>query len=146
MLSDYYRTLLSYHKVNLVSLEEEFMLLDKYIYLQKMRFGDSLRLDNTCTADQIRDLEIPPLTLQLLAENAIKHNIVSGTKPLTLSIFIQSGFLIISNKLNEKNGKEAGENIGLQNIKNRFKLFSRQPVEIHKTHEIFEVRLPILKP
>ncbi len=144
MLSDYYRSLLSYNKVNLVSLEEEFILLEKYIYLQKMGFGESLCLDNTCTDEQIKGVEIPPLTLQLLAENAIKHNVVSTTKPLTILIRIEAGFLIVSNKLNEKNGKEAGEHIGLQNIKNRFRLFSKQGVEIHKSLDIFEVRLPLL--
>ena len=144
MLSDYYRSLLSYTKLNLVTLEEEFVLLDKYVYLQKMRFGDSLHLHNECSASQITDLMIPPLTLQLLAENAIKHNVISTVKPLMISISIKMNRLVILNNLNEKNHKEEGENIGLQNIRNRFKLFSRQDVEIYKTDQFFEVRLPIL--
>jgi LytS/YehU family sensor histidine kinase len=145
MLSDYYRSLLSYASVNLVTLEEEFVLLEKYMYLQKMRFGTSLRLQNDCDASLVNEMEIPPFTLQLLAENAIKHTIISTEKPLTICISISHNRLVVSNNLNEKAQKVAGENIGLQNIRNRFRLFSRQEVEIYKTSLIFEVRLPILK-
>lgn len=146
MLSDYYRSLISYRLVDLVSLNEELMLLEKYIYLQKMRFGESLMLDNRCKSKPVCDIEVPPLTLQLLAENAIKHNTVSSTKPLTITIELTDDSIVISNNLNEKVSKEAGENIGLQNIKNRFKLFTKKDVEIHKTHTKFVVVLPILKP
>lgn len=145
MLSDYYRSLLSYATVNLIPLEEEFVLLEKYIYLQKMRFGHSLRLQNNCPTSLINEMEIPPFTLQLLAENAIKHTIISTEKPLTISISLSLNRLVVSNNLNEKIQKVAGENIGLQNIRNRFRLFSRQEVEIYKTSLIFEVRLPIIK-
>ena len=145
MLSDYYRSLLSYASVNLVTLDEEFVLLEKYMYLQKMRFGTSLRLQNDCDASLVNEMEIPPFTLQLLAENAIKHTIISTEKPLTICISISHNRLVVSNNLNEKAQKVAGENIGLQNVRNRFRLFSRQEVEIYKTSLIFEVRLPILK-
>ena len=146
MLSDYYRSLISYRNVDLVTFDEELILLDKYMYLQKMRFGDSLSLNNKCTANQIEGVEIPPLTLQLLAENAIKHNTISSARPLTIEVKMNSNFIIISNNLNEKLSKEQGEGIGLQNIRKRFKQFSKKEVFIHKTTDEFEVILPILKP
>jgi len=145
MLSDFYRSLISYQDVDLVSLEEELILLDSYIYLQKMRFGDSLILDNHYNKSEIIGIEIPPLTLQLLAENAIKHNVVSSTKPLTISIDINPRCIVISNNINLKISKEAGAGIGLKNIKNRFNLFSTQEVEIIQTENKFEIKLPILK-
>ena len=145
MLSDFYRSLISYRHVDLVTLEEELTLLDKYIYLQQMRFGDSFQLRTNCDPLQIKQIQIPPLTLQLLAENAIKHNTVSSMKPLLIEIELSDKAIVVSNNINQKISKEAGENIGLLNIKNRFKLFSKQEVVIHKTDERFEIRIPILK-
>jgi ligand-binding sensor domain-containing protein len=144
MLSDYYRSLIRYRDEDLVHLDEEIMLLEKYIYLQKMRFGDSLVFINSCQNPELAHIQIPPLTLQLLAENAIKHNVVSQSKPLQIEIRFDEHFVVMSNNLNPKLTKEAGEHLGLKNIKNRYALFSRKSIQIVHTQQLFEVRLPLL--
>lgn len=143
-LSDFYRSLISYRDIDLVPLTEELALLENYIYLQQMRFGDSLLLSILCSSYEIEQLEIPPLTLQLLAENAIKHNSIQQSKPLKIEISIQAKFLCISNNINLKSMPEAGEKLGIQNIKNRYKLFSDISIEIKHTLTNFEVKLPLL--
>lgn len=145
MLSDFYRNLISYRDVDLVSLDEELTLLDQYIYLQKMRFGDSLAFEQQITTEQRESTLIPPLTLQLLAENAVKHNTIAMSKPLTLTLETKGNYLCIRNNINPKQHRESGEKIGLQNIRNRFKLFTALPVEIMEDGTSFEVRLPMLK-
>ena len=88
---------------------------------------------------------IPPLTLQLLAENAIKHNIVSKEIPLLFQLFIENDHLIVQNNLNIKATKEKGEGLGLQNIKNRFLLIAQKEVNIETTQTEFIVKLPLIK-
>jgi ligand-binding sensor domain-containing protein len=143
-LSDFYRSLISYRDIDVVTLENEINLLNDYIYLQKMRFGDSLIFINHCSSAGIRDVVIPPLTLQLLAENAVKHNTVNNSKPLKIELLIENDFLILRNTLTKKITPEEGEKLGLQNIKNRYKLFSNRSIEITETKILFEVRLPII--
>lgn len=145
MLSDFYRSLISYRDVDLVSLDEELSLLTKYMYLQNMRFGDNLSLDVQVTAEQARQAMIPPLTLQLLAENAVKHNTISAAKPLCLTLRAEGNYLSMTNNINRKQQQEAGEKIGLRNIRNRFNLFTSLPVEIEENEKTFTIRLPILK-
>ncbi len=143
-LSDFYRSLISYRDIDLVPLKEELALLENYIYLQQMRFGDSLLLSIQCSDDEIEQLEIPPLTLQLLAENAIKHNSIQQSKPLKIEICIQAKFLCMLNNINLKSTPEVGEKLGIQNIKNRYKLFSDSSIVILHTSKHFEVKLPLL--
>jgi hypothetical protein len=145
MLSDFYRSLLSYRDKDTVEISEEFRVLNQYIYLQKMRFGDSLIYKNHCLGINFPLGFIPPLTLQLLAENALKHNQISSNKPLTLLVYEEDDYLVIKNNINPKINNEVGEHIGLQNIKNRFRLLTRREVKILQNHDTFEVRIPILK-
>lgn len=145
MLSDFYRSLISYRDVDLVSLDEELTLLNQYIYLQTMRFGDSLRFEQHVSEEQRKHSMIPPLTLQLLAENAVKHNTISTSKPLFLTVKTEGNYLCVENNVNQKQHQEPGEKIGLQNIRNRFSLFTSHPVEIIETDQTFIVRLPLLK-
>ena len=85
-----------------------------------------------------------PYTL-LLAENAVKHNIVSKDKPLTLELFVEDEMLIVQNNINEKATKEKSEGLGLQNIKNRFLLIADKEVKIETTTSRFIVKLPLIK-
>jgi LytS/YehU family sensor histidine kinase len=88
---------------------------------------------------------VPPLTLQLLAENAIKHNTISATSPLNLKIFKEDDFLVVNNTINLKRKKETGEGMGLKNIMHRYALFSDKQVLIEADEKIFSVRLPLIK-
>jgi ligand-binding sensor domain-containing protein len=144
-LSAFYRNMLTYRETDLISLSEEAKLLQTYIYLQQQRFGIALHYNFNVSDQDLNHYQIPPLTLQLLAENAIKHNTVSVSTPLNLQIFKEGEFLIISNSINHKRKRETGEGMGLKNIMHRYALFSDKPVIIEADEKMFSVRLPLIK-
>ena len=87
-----------------------------------------------------------PLSLQILFENAIKHNIISAQRPLFISVFIENNErLIVKNNLQRKNQVQEGTGVGLQNIQNRYQLISQKDVDIIVTKDSFIVSLPLLK-
>jgi len=141
-LSDFYRSLIAYKEQDLVPLEKEIDLLNNYFYLQKMRFGHSLLFDNQLNHESLKNWLIPPLTLQMLAENAIKHNVISDNKHLTISLFADKSHLSFQNNINKKITQEAGEQLGLQNIKNRYKQYTNEEVLVRQANDFFIVQLP----
>ena len=144
-LSDFFRNIVNYRDKDIIALKEELGLLQTYLFIQQKRFGKSLRLQINLSDAEKRETFIPPLTLQLLGENAIKHNAVSKETPLTINIFIQNDRLLVENNINAKIGKAAGAGMGLQNIVNRYTLLSNQKVIIKNSDKNFTVSLPILK-
>ena len=144
-LSDFFRNIVNYRDKDIIPLKEELGLLQTYLFIQQKRFGKSLRLHINLSDQEKNETFIPPLTLQLLGENAIKHNAVSKETPLTINIFIQDERLIIENNINLKFNKAAGAGMGLQNIINRYTLLSKHNVIIKNTQQNFTVSLPILK-
>ena len=144
-LSDFYRSIVNMREKDLIQLADELKIIEDYFFIQKKRFGTALLFENRITDQQKTIYSIPPLTLQLLAENAIKHNIVSKDKPLLLQIFIEDETLIVQNNLNAKATKEKSEGLGLQNIKNRFLLIANKEVKIETTSTHFIVQLPLIK-
>lgn len=144
-LSDFYRRIVNMREKDLISLGDELNIIDDYFFIQKKRFGNALLFDNRITEEEKTIYSIPPLALQLLAENAVKHNIVSKDKPLTLELFVEQEMLIVQNNINEKATKEKSEGLGLQNIKNRFLLIADKEVKIETTTTRFIVKLPLIK-
>jgi ligand-binding sensor domain-containing protein len=144
-LSDFFRNIVNYRDKDVITLKEEIELLKTYFFIQQKRFGKNLNLNiNLSEKEKIMNF-IPPLTLQLLAENAIKHNAVSKETPLTIDLFIEKERLIVRNNINTKFTKAAGAGMGLQNIINRYTLLSNQEVLIKNSGEYFIVSLPALK-
>lgn len=143
-LSEFFRNIVNYREKNLIPLSEELDLLENYIFIQKKRYGDNLIVINKINEDAVRKLLIPPLCLQLLAENAIKHNAVSRETPLTIQLEIVNGKIKISNNLNTKYSTESSSGFGLQNIMSRFKLLTDEVVVIQKTEDTFSVELPLI--
>jgi LytS/YehU family sensor histidine kinase len=143
-LSDFYRSLISYRNKNLVSLEEEWQLLENYFFLQKMRFEDALHLHISGRSENDVQYWIPPLILQLLAENAIKHNTVSLSHPLHIEVSLKDHQIIFRNNINVKKDKEKGEGIGIENIRNRYKSLISRPVVIQNTGTHFTVMIPVI--
>lgn len=141
--SDIYRYVLDMNQNKLVSLQQELDFLDSYLYLQRIRFGENIRLnssiDNASTLQQL-----PPLSLQLVFENILKHNVISSKYPMTIDLKIDNQFLVIENTLKEKpNQKSSG--IGIPNLKEKYKLLDDQlPVFLNRGDH-FEVRLPLIK-
>jgi LytS/YehU family sensor histidine kinase len=144
-LSDFYRSIVNMREKDLISLGEELTIITGYFFIQKKRFGSALLFDSRITDEQKKIYSIPPLSLQLLAENAVKHNIVSKDKPLTLELFVEGDMLVVRNNINEKTTREKSEGLGLQNIKNRFLLIADKEVKIEITSSHFIIKLPLIK-
>lgn len=145
-LSGFFRNIVNYRDKDVISLGEEINVAQTYFYLQQKRFGDNLKLNVDITEEAKKHTFIPPLTLQLLIENAIKHNAVSKETPLLINLFMEDGkYLVIKNNINLKITSESGAHMGLQNIVNRYNLLSTEPVTIKNDGIDFMVSLPILK-
>lgn len=144
-LSDFFRNIVTYRDKDVITLKEELRLLETYLFIQKKRFGNNLQLNIDITPeDQVQNF-IPPLTLQLLAENAIKHNAVSKETPLFIDIHIHNDCIIVINNINSRITKAEGAGMGLQNITNRYNLLSKKHVSIEHDIKQFTISLPTLK-
>ncbi|ADR23638.1 hypothetical protein MATR_25060 [Marivirga tractuosa] len=142
-LSKIYRYVLDVQQEELVSLADEIGFAQNYLSLQKIRFEENLIYD--IKTDYIDNFYLPPLSLQLLLENAIKHNVVSMEHPLKITIHQKGDVLIVCNNLQAKNSQEIGrKGIGLENIKRRYELMSDKMPVITKTETEFSVKLPLL--
>ncbi|MEP1087056.1 MAG: sensor histidine kinase [Algoriphagus sp.] len=142
-LSKIYRYVLEAQKEQLIEVSKEVEFARNYLELQKIRFDESLQY--TIEIDSTAGF-LPPLSLQLLLENAIKHNIASEEKPLLIHISRKENELWISNTFQPKiNLSEPSTGIGLNNIKLRYELLSNKAMEVSQTKEEFSVKLPILE-
>jgi sensor histidine kinase YesM len=143
-LSRIYRYVVDVQHEELVSLEKELDFAADYLSLQKIRFEDSLQYE--IRMDKKQSGNLPPLSLQLLLENAIKHNIASSEHPLRIELFSDNGKLVVKNNLQLKSSlPENSAGIGLQNIVKRYELLSNEAVLIENTGESFVVKLPLLE-
>lgn len=141
-LSEVYRYVLEVRNKELVPLEEELKFVESYLYLQQIRFGDKLKVENNLW--NVNGL-IPPLALQILVENAIKHNIISEDDPLTIKMSARDNHVTVENNLQKKSLlTEASTGIGLDNISKRYEFLSDQTMEIVQTSTAFIVKLPLL--
>jgi ligand-binding sensor domain-containing protein len=143
-LSDLYRNMLSYRDKDLILLTEEWEILENYLYIQKSRFGDALKLEVTMPEGIKHSRKIVPLALQLLVENAIKHNVVSKAKPLTIKIVATDNSITISNPVQPKLSKEKGAGLGLMNIRKRYNLLSKKQIYFGAINNEFVVKLPLI--
>jgi len=139
-LSKVYRYVLENQSEEIVPLSNEMAFTDAYVFLQQIRFGDNLKV-NVDVSDT--NFVIPPLALQMLIENAIKHNVISKEHPLTISIRSDGDFIAIKNNLQKKK-VENSTGIGLDNIKKRFQYLSNKEIKINETSANYEVKLPLL--
>lgn len=145
-LSDFFRDILVYREKDTITLREELVLIRNYYFLQQKRYGANLQLEIKISEAE-EGLLVAPLTLQLLVENAIKHNVVSRDKPLLVQIFTEAGkFLVVSNNLQKKKMPETSTGIGLTNIKNRYAILTKEPVLITENATVFEVKIPLIYP
>lgn len=143
-LSLVYRYVLDTRDKEVVTLREELDALEAYIFLMKIRFGENLKID--LNIEPKHDEMTVPLTLQMLLENAVKHNEISKAYPLEIQINrVGQDVILIKNKLREKVQNQHKSGVGLENIKARHKFISEKEVEILKTDEFFEVKVPIVK-
>lgn len=142
--ADVYRGLLQ-RTDELTPLSQELEFIDSYLFLLRTRFEDHIIVTQNIKPSG-KSAMIPPLTLQLLVENAVKHNRVSDTQPLAIQFLqIEDDYLIVSNTLNQNDYSENREGSGLKNIQGRYAYFTDKPVRIVKSDSHFEVHIPLLE-
>ncbi|HVU94870.1 MAG TPA: histidine kinase [Puia sp.] len=141
-----YRHVLNSQRRDLVPLAEELAFLDHYLFLLHQRFPDGIDIQLDIHPD-LRDYLIVPVALQMLIENAIKHNVVSREFPLRITVRTEGDDrLLVENRLRTKTPLEGSTRTGLNNIDQRYTLISRQHINIKKTNEVFSVSLPLIRP
>ncbi len=144
--SKVYRYVLKSHEKELMELDTELDFIDSYLYLLKKRFGESLKI-SVQVDEEVRQHYIVPMALQMLVENAVKHNVVSKNKPLQINIFTEDDqLLIVQNNLQRKevNDLESTQ-FGLSNISQRYEFLTHKPIVIQESEAYFTVKLPIIK-
>jgi hypothetical protein len=142
-LSDLFRYVLDSRDKELVPLREELEFIQSFTFLLKTRFEEKLKIEIDVQPDP--DDYIVPMTLQLLIENAVKHNEVSEAFPLRISIKKTGDWLEVENNFQAKNAGDDSKKTGLKNITQQFAFFSEKPIKIITSDEFYKVRVPILK-
>jgi len=143
--AEVYRQILKTEYADLTTVEDELKLIDSYIYLLKIRFKDQVYF-NFDVNDKTKLSAIPPLTIQMLIENAIKHNMATVERPVTINIFSEGGSLIVENNLQKKKYlKRERDATGIENIKKRFAFFTDKRVEVTETDSTFRVEVPLVE-
>ena len=143
-LATVYRYLLYNQEKKIVSLKEELVFIESYLYLLKIRFGENISIKNEINPEG-EELYVAPAVLQMLIENAIKHNVVSKKNPLEIALRIENGSIRVSNSLQPKEIKEESTQLGLKNIQSRYGFLSNRKVEIEETESRFTVKIPLLE-
>lgn len=145
-LADTYRYILICQNKNTVKLSEELEFIDKYIQLHKVRLGHCIEIENKLD-ENFLDTPVPPLTMQLLIENVIKHNVISMSKPMKISIYSEengfSSFICISNQVRRKQiATSSGK--GLENLVQRYRMICGKNIIIEDANDKFIVKLPLI--
>nr|WP_321409616.1 histidine kinase [uncultured Carboxylicivirga sp.] len=141
-LSHVYRFVLDMKDKETVALKKELQAVEDYIFLLKIKYGDSLKVS---FPDELPEgARIVPLSLQMLLENVVKHNVIARSKPVEVTIHLKNDYLIVKNNINEKTDKEHSTGIGLENISTRYRYLTNKTVTIHHEEGRFEVGLPLM--
>jgi two-component system, LytTR family, sensor kinase len=142
--SKVYRYILSNQEKELVELRSELEFIQPYVFLLQKRFNEGLTVVVNIP-ERYQSYHVVPAALQMLIENAIKHNIVSRNKPLYITIHANGNdTLIVSNNLQLRKTEEPSTKIGLQNIRKRYELITGRHIVVTETDNIFKVILPLL--
>ncbi len=143
-LSEVYRYILHHKDRELVRLDAELEFVKSYMFLLHMRYPDNLTYQFNVD-EQYHSLTIPPLTLQMLVENAIKHNVVSKARPLHVDIYVENGkSVIVRNNLQRKESAEKSTGTGLENIENRYRILGNRQIDIITSASNFMVAVPLI--
>lgn len=145
-LSDFFRNILAYRDTSIITLSEELDLMENYVFLLSERYGDNLSVHLNIPEDLLHHL-IPPLTLQMLIENAIKHNVISQKKPLQIEVSVEEDqFLLVQNQIQKKRSPSPSTGLGLENIQKRYQLLGAGDIQISTTDDVFQVSVPLISP
>lgn len=141
-LSDIYRYVLEQKDKETVKISEELNFVEDYIYLQKMRYGEGLSFVANIVD---KDGQVAPLALQILIENAVKHNIISDDQPLKIELLEDDGYYVLKNNLQKKKTIKQNAQIGLENLFRRYEFLSSRKVETEENASEFIARIPLIK-
>ncbi|MCB0639579.1 MAG: histidine kinase, partial [Lewinella sp.] len=142
-LADFYRGILQYREKDLVGLGEEMEMVRDYAFLLQQRFGDSFRLE---TGMAENGYSVVPFAVQMLVENAVKHNIISSRQPLCVQVWVdpETNYLWVENAKQLKMTKERSTGFGIQSIRYRYGLLTSRPILVEDQPETFRVGLPLI--
>lgn len=143
-LSKAYRYILEQKDNDRIALKTELDFIQAYTFLLRIRFDDKFRVQIDVSEADSQRFSIAPLTLQLLVENAVKHNRMTTREPLTVLIGIEGDNLVVRNPMQAREELENSTGIGLQNIVNRYALLTARPVWVGEQNSEFVVRIPLL--
>lgn len=141
-LAGIYRYILEHEETDLVPLNEELEFVKQYFDLQKERDGDSIQLD--ICVETPSQLKVIPISVQILLENALKHNVVSQEKPLKISIATTGGYIVVSNNIQRKNILSNSPGTGLLNLQQRIMLITGRDMVLTQENGLFIVKLPVM--
>lgn len=142
-LSEVYRYLLDTRDREMVPMDQEMKFIESYLFLQKIRFGEKLRISISLTNERA---SVAPLAVQMLIENAIKHNVISEEDPLIIRVYTEGRYIVVENNLNKKSVlAEESSGLGLENIRHRYEFLSKQKIMVEDSNGKFIVRLPLLQ-
>ncbi|MFA0960643.1 sensor histidine kinase [Roseivirga sp. BDSF3-8] len=142
-LSQVYRYVLDTRDQEVVSLQEELGFLDAYIFLQKIRVEKALEIKLEPALWQVNGV-VPPMSLQLLVENAIKHNIASQQQPLHICVKLENEYIAVTNQFRPKTPEDNSSGLGLETLRKRYENLTKKPVIIDQTKEHYTVKVPVL--
>lgn len=145
-LAQVYRYILANRERRLVQLPDELAFVDDCFHLLSVRFGDALRLVRTVAPERALDrLLLPPISIQVLLENAVKHNVFSEREPLVIDLVLGSDFVEVRNRVRPRRGQPPGEGLGLANLADRYRLLVERDIEVRRDDGAFCVRLPLVE-
>jgi LytS/YehU family sensor histidine kinase len=145
-MSKVYRYLLRTNEDGLTSLESEMQFINSYFHLLKTRYGDGLEMVIRIN-EKYNGYQLPPLTLQMLVENAVKHNMILKDSPLQILIMTtNSGKLVVTNNLQRKDRMVSSNKIGLTNIVKKYRLMKKEEISVRDDGKEFAVIVPLIHP
>jgi ligand-binding sensor domain-containing protein/uncharacterized membrane-anchored protein YhcB (DUF1043 family) len=144
-LSEYFRLVLQQRDKEVITVQEELEQVKHYFFIQKKRFGENLQIEVHINPIELQSL-IPPMTLQILCENAVKHNIITSRLPLRIRISTEGTWLEVRNNLQPRPAKESGTGVGIANIRSRYHILFGKEISSGPEAGDFVARLPIVHP
>ncbi len=143
-MSDVYRYALKSHEVNSVPLQEELQFIAAYTEVLKGRYGNKMQIDMQINPSH-QQYRVPPMALQILVENAVKHNVASHNKPLHIRIYsTEAAKLVVTNNRQQRQQPEPSTGVGLQNLNQRCRYLSNEPLIIQQTESSFSVTISLM--
>ncbi len=144
-MSDTYRYIIEEGEAEKTTVGEELRFVEAYGYLLEIRYAGKLHI-KVDVPEEYRDWSLPPLSIQPLIENAVKHNTITSSLPMDISITAENGYVVVSNAIHPKLQAEESTGIGLKNLSSRYELIVGRNIEIVASNSHFMVKLPLIAP